>query len=89
MKLQGSEKQINWASDIRSEFIKEGQATLAKVQNSTDEQCRGKKAEVLACINATLALADSQESASWWINGGGIGRTFTMEMRARRAEFGI
>lgn len=88
MKLQGSEKQINWASDIRKSFVAEGQATLAKVETSTDEQCRGKKAEIVACINTTLALADSQDSASWWINNG-TGRSFVLEMRNLRSQFGI
>lgn len=86
MELQGSEKQIKWANDIRKEFAADGQAALTKVQSASDEQCRGKKAEVIACIEATLSLLDSQDSASWWINQA---QSFTIEMRNRRAEFGI
>lgn len=86
--LTGSPKQVDWATKIRAAFQREGQDVLAKMENATDEQMRGAdvKAKAVACCRATLALAETQTEAAWWINGGSE-RSFILEMRAQRAKF--
>lgn len=60
--LEGSDKQIAWAEDIRGKFMPQ---LDAERQGCADH---GATAEQLAKIDTVLAWLRGQKSAAWWID---------------------
>lgn len=65
MQLQGSEKQIKWAEEIREMVLRHAPAMRAQFANAPSPEHR-EKAE------AALAAVEAQASAAWWIDHRGI-----------------
>ena len=65
VQLQGSEKQIKWAEEIREMVLRNAPAMRAQFGNAPNPEQR-EKAE------AALAAVEAQASAAWWIDHRGI-----------------
>ena len=67
-KLQGTEKQIAWAEEIRDKRLAEADAVIAKMLAKTQSYSEQKQNEVkrqAACVREMLA---SRDSAAYWID---------------------
>lgn len=94
--LQGSEKQIAWANDIRANFVEETQRNLADLQseNSTFkesyERAYGSYADVnmqrdVTDMKAALSVVGNVTEARDWIDG----RRSPMKMLTQRPDFAL
>lgn len=64
--MNGSEKQIQWATKIRAQFIADVQAEQERQQPRADKAGQGEQWR--ATMAQVVALAEAQDSAAWWID---------------------
>ena len=71
---QGEPSQINRAIRIQDSFLQDGLSFLSSAEDNN-------ATAVIQKAERILRLAETQEDAAWWINGG-MGRSFAVEYRA-------
>ena len=67
VKLEGTEKQVKWAEDIRKEMIEDAKETIERINNSGKQDNRVNKMFLLRCNNL-LGRINIETSAVWYIN---------------------
>ena len=67
VKLEGTEKQVKWAEDIRKEMIEDAKETIERINNSGKQDNRVNKMFLLRCNNL-LERINIETSAVWYIN---------------------
>ncbi|MHC1758337.1 MAG: hypothetical protein AB9917_02265 [Negativicutes bacterium] len=79
--LNGSEKQINWANEIRANLISKINTAIEFV--SVDEWAEGRNPEVVAItreyLPELLDQVNEEDSAKWFIDNGRRGVNYLVE----------
>ena len=65
--LEGSEKQISWAIQLRKNWMTAAWSYRSRITNATDAQLRGKKVELMQLVEDLIQKAESETSAKIWI----------------------
>jgi hypothetical protein len=84
--MQGTDKQIAWAEQIRTAFIAD--VRTMEQQQAARAAAAGQGAEWAATVSGIIAQAEAQNDAAWWIDNrdalsvGGRGKAFQAMYRA-------
>lgn len=76
--LQGSEKQVRWAEQVRAELLTGADAIRDRLSNAPNETHRAAVADALAAIEAETA-------AGWWIDNRAVSLLDLVAAAARKA----
>ena len=64
--MQGTDKQVTWATDIRRKAVAEATARFERTYKDADAAGQGEAFRRAAA--RTLAMLEANEDAAWWIN---------------------